>query len=192
MALIVCPHCGEKVSDTVAVCIHCGASIKDKEPESMRIFEKMGEGEKNILSQQFQQAYHEYSFPQDRNRSVTKSRIAMAASTVVSAICLSLLIVRILVSREVIHFETEGDSFLIPGIILFAAILVLLISIVVWLTLRSSAKKSMRRYLLYIKIFQAWLSLRGIQYRPMFRTSEKKYKKYYMNINPNLYLKEEK
>lgn len=34
MSLIVCPHCGKRVSDTCAVCIHCQGALSHSAPET--------------------------------------------------------------------------------------------------------------------------------------------------------------
>jgi hypothetical protein len=47
MALIVCRHCGKKVSDTVETCIHCGGLIEEPvgQPEEMRTQEPVVQAE---------------------------------------------------------------------------------------------------------------------------------------------------
>ena len=53
MALIICKHCGRKVSDTVSDCIHCGNSLQTEElvENSAPIVEdKFIEPEKNPLT----------------------------------------------------------------------------------------------------------------------------------------------
>ena len=69
MALIICKHCGKKISDTTSTCIHCGKSLKDepvvtspppveiktKDPER-KSFETLNQSTRHALEQEFLKA----------------------------------------------------------------------------------------------------------------------------------------
>lgn len=190
MALIVCPHCGKSVSDTVNVCIHCGKSLILKEEKQEKRYEQLSSAEQNELFTQFSRKYPEYVYPQGRERAAKKAKIANAAWLIASIVCIPLIIVRILVATGTITFSTEGDDFMIPGIFLAVAVVAILISGVIWIIYRQRAKKIMHRFLLFAKLYKSWLSARAIKYTVGFKENEKKYKKYFNSINPVLYMKE--
>lgn len=192
MALIVCPHCGKSVSDTVDVCIHCGKSIhtEEKAPEPPKRYEKLNSDEQNALFQQFSREYPEYIYPQGREQAAKKRRIARISGLISGALGAVFLFVRILVAVGAIKFSTEGNDFIIPGIFLLLALVTFLFAIIIWAIFNQSAKKSMHRFLLFAKLYKSWLSARAIKYTVGFKESEEKYKKYFNNINPTLYMKE--
>ena len=192
MALIVCPHCGKSISDTLTECIHCGKSLRPQEETQAQVkrYEQLSSAEQNELFAQFKREYPEYVFPHGREKAAKKRKISSIAWTIAGVLCVIIFVIQILVATGKIHFETEGDDFLIPGIFLFIAVVTIICSVVIWAICRRSEKKYMQRYLLFAKLYRTWLSAREIKYKLTFGDNEKKYKKYYDNINPVLYLKE--
>lgn len=186
MALIVCPHCGRQVSDTEKTCIHCGKSIGEGKP--MQAFERLGGEEKTELFRQFGRAYPKYVFPQGRQKAAKARKISTVFFVIATVLCGLSLLARILVDIGAIRFDFDAQP--LPVMILVTALLAGLFSWIAGFGVRLFARRTMRRFLLFAKLFQAWLSARGIQFTFVFAESEKKYKKYYDNIDPALYLKE--
>ncbi len=189
MALIVCPHCGNSISDTVSVCIHCGKSVNPQEEQApLTLYAKLNPSEQSRLLEQFRREYPEYVFPQGREKAAKKRKVAEISLLITSTICGILFIIHILGILRVIDFS--DDDFFIPAILLVLAIVGIIVSVIIWVIFNRSAKRYMHRFLLFAKLYQTWLSARNIKYKLAFRESEKKYKNHFNNINPILYMKE--
>ena len=74
MALIVCPHCGKSVSDTLSECIHCGKSLILKDEKQEKRYEQLSSAEQNELFSQFSREYPQYVFPQGREKAAKNGK----------------------------------------------------------------------------------------------------------------------
>lgn len=193
MALIACPHCGKQVSDKAEQCVHCGKDLRQSEDwkRNLKPYEQLNADEQSKLFRQFSQDYPEYVYPQGREKAAKKRKVASNSSTVCGIFAILILLVQLLNATGVIRFSTEGDDFILPGILISVAFVMIIVSSIVWFIFNRIAKKHMRRFLLFTKLFQTWLSKKGIQYKFVFDKGEEKFKKYFNNINPVLYLKED-
>ncbi len=115
MALIVCPHCGKQVSDTVERCIHCGEFIKEK-PSEPKNYADLSMAEKDDLDSEFERKHSEYSMHR-----VAKKQVILCVIMYVSLVILVALLIFYICKHqsqlkeneriEIEFYETHGMHF---------------------------------------------------------------------------------
>ena len=158
MALIQCPHCGERVSDTALKCIHCGGILKDAPPPPKE-YRELSDAEKEALSSEFERNYPEYAFLklQKRNKMLETARTVSIILFLVFWLLGDLFTVFGFVFAEA--YETVGI------VIYFISFWSLVLCIVLVIVCRSERKN----YFLNYKIFVKWLlKSKQIKLRPTF------------------------
>lgn len=178
MALIQCTHCGKSVSDTAERCIHCGknpnCSEEEKQDEKLISYDTLNLGKQNELKNEFYKIYPKYKKYENKDAMFKKLRkISIAFIILGVALLLPLLLV-----------EPNGENAEVllgvgyTGLIIFLASDILDISSLFFI--RANKKKT----LLSTKIYQSWLKdKKGISYTVTFIGKDKKWKKYFDEIN---------
>ncbi len=196
MALIVCKHCGQKISDTVEMCIHCGALIsgepfvqkeesedadtldRNKEEKTAQYdYEKYNEDIRIQLEQQFLTTDKwARSF---RRKGVEIQKFKSLFSWGIILPVLIVLAVRYCYSNV---FKESFYNEIPLGIAGMGAILLFTVSLILTVVLFFVGmvyKRSLNKYI-YMKKYQRWLlEEKNVRYTPVFldKKSKEKFEK---------------
>lgn len=189
MALIVCPHCGGQVSDTVERCIHCGKFIKEKQKNSAVDFQTFDKIKQNNLEEEFQKKYPKYVCPYAKQKALKCRRKYTIFGRIMCGAGAIDLLFSILIQTKVLDLNSDDTMLMIIGPIVLVAVLTFFIGAAFCINYTIKSKKLIAKYLLYEKLYQVWLlNEKNISKKVDFIGLNKKDKKYFENINPDLYL----
>lgn len=190
MALINCPYCGEKISDTAKSCVHCGHPLgsaalekqtvtkevapKDKD-RKMTPYSSLSEEDRLRLDRKFFYEVHkDYGKNLDTLNSVDGCRATIAAVGGFSLIALVVLV-----------FAFSRDLITIYNLIFCCAVAIIALNIL--LELIFVVVFSVKLYGLYNKKIEAlkeycdWLAKQKIEFIPTFLSS--RHVRYYNSIS---------
>ena len=181
MALIICKHCGRKVSDTVSDCIHCGNSLQTEElvENSAPIVEdKFIEPEKksfNALNSDTRYALEQEFLTVDKK--ALKIKRTEAEFKKFSSLCstmiflgLALILISRFVAQRIFKGEIYDEKMLLVGacLIIFGLIGGGIVCGIINIVLKIIYKRSAKRCI-YLKRFQIWLyETKDLRYEPIF------------------------
>ncbi len=189
MSLIVCPHCGKQVSDTVERCIHCGGAFLKGEPKvSATDFNTLDKEIRKSLEVEFQKGYPKYVCPHAKQNAL-KCRRKFKVCTIISYVaCVIFFLILILVKTKVLDIDSNDIKMMVVVLVALCAALVILISAACKISYKLKSKKLISQYLLYEKLFQVWLLHTNNIFKEVdFSDLSGKEKKYFENINTDLY-----
>lgn len=144
MALIECPNCGGKISDTAEKCVHCGKSAKkeveQKPAEPMQKFATLSGEKQKQLQSEFNGAFPEYG------KSAKTHKVYMIAyyADIIIAVPMVISMALYLV------YETTA---LVIAVVVFAALFAVL-----GVGLKIVDKSVERSMVKYWKVFGVWLT----------------------------------
>lgn len=190
MALITCPHCGNQVSDTVERCIHCGEPLlKEEAKPTPTDFHSLEKDNQNSIEKEFQKKYPSYVCFLAKQNSLKCRRKIKILNRISFIAGIIFFLFFILVSTKVLDLNNDDTMLMIvmPIVLVVALVIFICMGFKIYYLVKS--KKSICRYLLYEKLFQAWLlRAKNISMSVDFSDMSKKDMKYFENINPGLYL----
>ena len=174
MALIQCPHCGERVSDTALKCIHCGGILKETPPVPKE-YKDLSYAEKEALSLEFERKYPQYAFLklQKSNKKLETAYIVCillflafsVLSTVLMCFGFDVLLNDTSKNRDILQAIFTNINLVLSIVFLVVGDLILVFFFIFFIRCRKERKK----YLLHYKIFVKWLLTRKqILCRPEF------------------------
>ena len=187
MALITCPNCQRKVSDTAEKCIHCGCNLaKPKAGNEIGIteernYQKLTLTEQNNLKNEFYSVFPKYGAfnkKQDRfYKSITITQIVSGLAFV----CFIIMVIAFRVYRS----ATKNTVPIILSIPLFTLLAVwLIVGLVCWFLILVPQRKYKRNEMIVEKKFQRWLKdEKNIVYTVNFTKKMQKYKKFFDSVN---------
>ena len=173
MALVKCPRCGKQISDTSESCIHCGTRLtvnpEDNSLVQLTSYSTLSASEKANLKTQFYNVYPNYAKYENKEAKVkTLNKI--------SWLC-------IFVGLGLAFLMMAGDNafFLAIGVI---GLIIFFVSDVIDVICPFLARYYKKKYLVAQKKYQKWLKdEKCINYVVTFNEKEKKWKKYFDEIN---------
>lgn len=178
MALIECPNCKRKISDTQPACIHCGYLLKkenisaetageeEKESEKKQ-FDDIERSEQTALWDEFYHIHPKYR--KVKNKMLQQEKLQKWR--VVDLIMFILLLIggRFLIDEE----KIVSVQLFYGGVTLYA--LFCLRMVVTAIVLKILLSKNKKRWLIVLKRFQQWLSeKKQIEYTVKFETIKQK------------------
>ena len=185
MALIVCPYCGEQVSDKAERCVHCGNVLNELKPKQ---YSNLPSNEQDSLKKEFESKYPQYSC----NGLTEKADKLHKRNSIMSIFTLGCLVVFFtLVATKFVSKAVDEENYVIViGVFIFMGVYISLL--VIQINSRKKEKEFRRKVFLWKKLFQAWLLKKNIHYKIRLNKVEQKYRKIFNEINPEMYLVEEK
>lgn len=181
MALIECPYCGGKISDTAKSCVHCGKPLKlsagqevtaqkaepAKEQKTMSVsYSSLSKDEKLRLDRQFfYEEYKNYGEDLDNLRSIDECRSTVAF---IAAIAIPWLAALVLIISNIDLIETNNLLFVCAiSIIAFLALFSIILVIVFSVKLYECNNKK----IVALKKYSEWLAKKNINFIPTFFSS---------------------
>ncbi|HBF86388.1 MAG TPA: hypothetical protein DDW54_01765 [Clostridiales bacterium] len=172
MAIINCPHCGQKTSDTNEICFHCGKSWKDvpepKETPSKNDYNKLSLSQKTQLRERFYRKYPKYRKAYKLNAFWDKTKIITIL--IVSIFSSLWTILQFLVALKLL--DTDNIFFGVLTVVLTALIAISIIFPLTALILRG--KRRYRAMLIEKKYWQFITVEKNFEYTVMFDGKDKK------------------
>lgn len=152
MALIECPQCKKRISDSAKVCVHCGydlAKARRLEQEK-REFNRLPENEQQALQNEFYSQFPNYEKTQ---KSINKYNL-ISRIIYIGWFIFALIFIILQIAHKAFKVDFQGDALMalaiVDGIILFVLSFFLIPVRILW-------RKYQRKFLTYIKGFQEWL-----------------------------------
>lgn len=175
MALIVCPNCGKKISDTASVCIHCGSPASPAPKRGQTLYTGLPVSKRTELETEFF-----YNIEPDCTVAGTKfANVAFCEKQL--KISLSVVYVLFFCAAICGIFNAEiytGLLFLCALLIFMCFNLMVIICIII---IKAIKIKRLKAMLIAIKRYQVWLAAeRNILYSPHF--DKKLYASLYSSI----------
>lgn len=183
MSLVVCPHCGQQVSDNAEACIHCGRILqtkaRPKEYADLLYREKQG------LHGEFAREYPQYGIYQRMERKAARER---RISTITAIFFLVTGAILLILRCTGVSSKIFAEENIVPKFALVGSYLLLVVDFIIWLKTLIAHIIFTHKDLLYKRLFQAWLLKKNIRYRVVFEKKKEGDRRYFENINPDLYL----
>lgn len=179
MALILCPHCQQKVSDTSDVCIHCGLSLKDVQ-RSAETHEPTP-AEMQAYEREFDETYSAYRInEEDQNELIG---IELAYIFAILGFVFMVAVSQILNLCLHVEISERGMIFWEIGMILLFVSFKL--GIIGRIVLTFKMKKYRKRVLFRQKVFQRWLyEKKGVkEFAALDKTAKEWEKKYFSALD---------
>ena len=155
MALIECPNCGKKFSDTAEKCIHCGFDFRlqtENEQIKRQEYSSLTEYEQNQLKSEFDASFSQFAKINKNFDKTEKADKVLSAFTIIFGLGLiaSLIIFRI------IKLNFESVFAYIVVVFTVFSFLFCVIKLIVWDLI--IYKKRKRNHLAYLKKYRNWLN----------------------------------
>jgi hypothetical protein len=176
MALITCPNCGKQVSDTTQICIHCGKPIKqtiekeDVEVGNLKNYDDLDFSTKVELQKEFDRTNPKYEKYLNKISTYTKiNRI----SNIVTIVAIVIAVLGLLMGTSKIAI-----------VVLILALIVFFVSDIIDIACPFLIIRHKKKSLIVLKKYQKWLrETKSIDYHVTFSANERKWQKYFENIN---------
>lgn len=184
MALIECPNCHKKVSDSCRACIHCGAELRERsavpaaasETDAAKKFGKLPQEEQDALRAEFLREYPKYEELEERGRDF-KKLLGWTPAEMFVLVAL-MLIGRLWLGEE----DIVSRGYFLAGACL--AIVLFVKGLVSNIALFIAVRVNEKHRLIALKRFQDWLRKeKDIEYIVKFDTFTKRSKKYFDRID---------
>lgn len=150
MALIICPHCGQKISDTVEKCVHCGKLVKESVEEEKKevSFNGLTIDEKTAIKKEFYNRYPKYQINSKKDsKQFNKLRYLRTFFSIIELLGYVFATIFDINSNEILG--KIGIIFIILGIVGF---------IVMTVFIRKMTKINLRKKMLCEKKFWKWIT----------------------------------
>lgn len=172
MALIECPNCGKKISDSTVICIHCKFNLKKAKTE-----EKIKKSFSNIPKNLQKQYEYEFCCSNKTFRKIYKSRLNYRLSAIAVSIggfCALILMISLQIAniskRNLIDFKSPWAI-----VLTFSMALLLLIEFISFVILLLLRRKLRKDNVIYYTEFSKWLSKnKQLELNCIFDEKEKK------------------